>query len=670
MSSMVRPLIATGLFCLASLAHAQSPQMIAGGVYEDRRALALPAHFTPLAGVTVKLYRASETTPALTTKTDAAGHYVFRVPRSNYQVVVDSRSIRPGEAWAEQTYGPAGAQCARPDGSTITNRYHGPCFGGRRVDVSDDASSPATAEHVVNVSLSEQLTNVDFGFSFEAVTSTLDGERVQGSLRQFVRNAEAIRGPNSMRFVPVARAPEQRQVTAGLPLRWWSISLASAVPELRDAGTVVDGTAYNYLSPATIADVHQGRVGEPVTIRADHAQVARQDKPELEIVVTGAEGIVCGAQCVIRSLSIHGAPVGVHLRTDARLEHVMIGAAPDTEPVTGGTVGLQIDGGTTVARHLLVTQQAQAGIVVAAKARLDVEGADVSRCGDPVTGGGIVLFGDGSSIRSSVIAANPGVGIVLGSTDGSSPANGNTIDGSTISGNTAGVILAGSSSRNVITRNDFMWNRLGGITVAPWQDAPPRENRLSANRYDENGLRPIVLDIATTTPNSLARGTGCQRQPTMPNGGISPPRVESVRVSNDRVTVRGNACPGEVVEIYQSYITSDVREKAADLPRIRAEGGTESATAATGGTILPSIGEFNYVGSTGAGPDGVFEAAFPFTRASRRDEKLDRRTHDENVNIWASDIVPGAESNERAFSAIAIDRAGNTSEMSVRRKVD
>jgi parallel beta-helix repeat protein len=265
--------------------------------------------------------------------------------------------------------------------------------------------------------------------------------------------------------------------------------------------------------------------------------------------------------------------------------------------------------------------------------------------------------------------------VIIGSPDGKSTANGNTIDGCTISGNQAGIVLSPGATRNVIMRNDLMWNRLGGVTIIPVADAPtPRENRFSANRFNENGLRPIILNLNVDDPNQLTRGTQrCERDSKVANGGISPPRITRVRVSEDekvtRATVRGTACPGEIVEIYQSFVTSGVREKAdVDLPTVRrANVVTESISNSERTMALPSIGEFNYLGATNTAADGTFEATFPLpvtVPMTAESQSI------EETNIWASQVLPGARPEDRAFSALAIDSAGNTSEMSIRRKVD
>jgi hypothetical protein len=680
---LLRRAVVTGVAVVCALsAGAQSGRLaIAGGVYEDRMVLAVRPHFIGAEGVTVKLHRddgdrapSAGDVQIATTKTNRGGAYAFRVDQAgDYWVSVDSRSFR-ADAWPEQTFGPPGSLCAHPDGTTRSTWYEGACFGGRTARGADDPASLTTSEHLALVTLRDQPTSVDFAFSYDAVINTADGDNLQGTLRQYFTNANAVPGPNRMRFVPLERAAEQRETNYGVAPRWWTVTLAAPLPEIGDDDTVVDGTAYNYLSPASAADVHPGRFGEPPTLVSGERQISRLRKPELEIVATGPAGIVCNATCGLRGFALRGTPSGIVTRADARIEHLLVGTAPDGMPGTGGVVGLQVERGTTVARHLLVSSQSSMGISVAKEGRLDGERLEVTRSGEPLAGAGVVLLSNGSSIRSSSILANLGAGIVLGSTDGKAPAMGNTIDGNTISANQAGVILAPGSTRNVVTRNDIMWNRIGGVTVTPFQNAPPVENRISANRFDENGLRPIILDLQRQDPNMLHPGAEtCGTITNAANRGIPAPRVTYVRVVEEggsvRAILRGRACPGQIVELYQSYVTSGVREMDSPvMPEVRGEEtGRETLTSQDRTFTLPSIGEFNYLGATNTTPEGTFEAVFPlpvFTRAP------DRVLEEEEVDVWATEVLQEAALQDRAFSAIAIDAAGNTSEMSVRRKAD
>ena len=664
--------------CLAVVTAAQQRLVIAGSVSEDRLVLAVRPHFLAAEGVTMKLYRddgdrlPSAADVALgTMKTDRGGIYVFRLSQPGaYWVVADSRSFH-AKGWPEQTFGPAGSLCAHPDGATRTTLSEGPCFGGRTVAGADDASSLATAEHLALIDVKESVTNVDFAFSYDAVITTRDGAGVQGSLRQYFENANAVRGRNRMRFVPMETAPEQREATIGLPPRWWKITLASPLPELQDPDTAIDGTAYNHLSPASLADPNPGRFGEPPSLVSGEREVSRLRKPEMEIVANGSAGIVCASRCGMRGFSIHGTAIGLITRADARIEHVLVGAAPDgTVAAVGAEVGVQIERGTVTARHLLVTTQARAGITVAGDARLDGEHLDVSHNGQATGDAGIALLSNGSSIRASIVSGNVGAGILLGSSDGKIAANGNTIDGSTISGNASGIVLSPASSRNSITRNDIMWNQLGGVTVTEFGAAPPRENRISANRFDENGFRPIVLNLGAENPNQLASGTdSCAPVASAPNGGIAAPRLTSVRIADEgglRAQVQGRACPGQIVELYQSFVTSGVRESAPEMPSVR-DSSIEGETLTAGGRALglPSIGEFNYLGVTTTRPDGTFEALFPLPVVQRA-----HPAGGDPTDVWARQVLPGAAPSDRAFSALAIDAAGNTSEMSIRRRAD
>lgn len=657
---------------------AQNARAISGTVYDDGAALAVRTGFVPAAGATVKLYRdggdrlpSADDTIVATDTTNAKGTYAFPTMSSgDYWVAVDSRSLGKG-AWAEQTFGPTGSLCTRLDGTSQIIYFEGSCIGGRTT-AGDDASSLTTSEHIALVSSSDANTGVDFAFSFNLVTSTADGDRLQGSLRQFLANANAISGPNRMRFVPLTQAPEQRDPTMGVPTQWWAITLATPLPELQDDDTVIDGTAYNLISPASVIHMNPGRLGEMATVRPQDRTIPLIEKPELEVMLNGENGIVCAKRCGIRAISLHGSPTSVVTRGNARIEQVMIVASPDGVSAEAGSVGVQVEKGVASAVHVLITTQTRAGMLVGPEGRLDGQHLEINRCGDPQTGGGIVLLSNESRIRDSVIAANPGAGIIMGSLDGATPASGNTVESSTISSNQAGVLFGPGSSKNVVTRNDIMWNRLGGVTSAPFQTAPPRENRLSANRFDENGLRPIILDLATENPNELSRSAGsCQPVAGAPNNGISSPRLTDVRVEMEettaRVTVRGKACAGESVEIYQSFVTSGVRDKVPDLPRIRSEKvNRETLTNQEREMALPSIGEFNYLGSTNADVEGNFMATFPLPIVT----ETDTSSSEEETKIWASQVLQSAAPSDRAFAAIAIDAAGNTSEMSVRRQVD
>ena len=390
---MLRPVSASVLLLvLCAPAFAES---ISGTIYLDPPALAVRADFVVPGHAVIRLYRDGGAEP-LDTVTTLNGHYRFdNLQAGTYWVAVDSKSIGTN-VWPEQTFGPSGALCAQTDGTTRTNFFEGACAGGRSLK-SDDPSSLSTSEHVARVTA--PAGNIDFAFSYNIVTSIEDAG--QGTLRQFVENANAIGGPNAMRFVPLTRAVAAAENTnLGMPPRWWTIALKSPLPVLRDAGTTIDGEAHSILSTASVADVNPGRIDEAPYVRKNEPQdLPREEKPELEIVATGDEGITCEAACTVRGLAIHGTPNAIVTRADATLEQVVIGSHANIEDAPkNGNVGLQVERGKATLRFLYVTIQDVAGIAVAASgARVDGDYVHVMRCGTPTSGAGVALLSDGST---------------------------------------------------------------------------------------------------------------------------------------------------------------------------------------------------------------------------------------------------------------------------------
>jgi hypothetical protein len=681
---------------LAAGARAGVAAEIRGTIYDDPPALALPQHFAGLGGVTVALYKdGGDSLPSAddrlvgSTRSEADGSYRLQAENPGvYWVAVDSRTVRPrglaaeAAVWAEQTYGPAAARCAQLDGTTRSNLLAGACTGGQRNDASDDARSLATAEHVGRVIVGDSVSGVDFAFSFNVVTTLADSESDagprQGSLRQFIHNANALGGAQTMRFVPLAKPvnPDGEQLIGGLPPRWYTMTVRRPLPEIRD-GATLDGTAYNFISPATVMDVNQGRIGERPHVRPGDVAVdaTRQTKPELEIAVTGDEGIVCGGSCTLKMFALSGPRVGIVTRGTARVENVIVGSRPDVVAIpVFGEVGIQIERGTTSLRAVYVANQRVAGIAAAtAEARLIAERLTVTRCGGPASGAAVALISDGSTIRHSELYDNLGAGIIIGTPGQPQRAEANVIESTAISSNLAGVVLSPGASRNRIAGNDIMWNRNGGVVTLVSTNATPVENRITANRFDENGGRPIDLTPGTAA-NMLRSGVGaCETTPNAPNRGVVPPVVLTAKLFSDeggeKVRVTGKACASHTIEVYLSYVTTDVREEdKEELAMIRrdptiSQRETLSLADVNSPRMAPSIGEFLYLGTVTADADGRFETTYPFFRPAVQSLLTGAEVLRGERSLFLSDPMA------RAYSALSIDTVGNTSELSSRRKI-
>ncbi len=149
---------------------------------------------------------------------NASGQYTFgALSNDTYWVVVDSRSfvgttgLNTGstihDQWAEQTYGSIGS--VGWDGSAYTfTGTAGAFIGGMRQDRGDNSASLLTGEHITRVALSGiSAAGIDYGFSYNVITNTRDGDEVgannrtiQGSLRQFIQNSNALADTQSSNF--------------------------------------------------------------------------------------------------------------------------------------------------------------------------------------------------------------------------------------------------------------------------------------------------------------------------------------------------------------------------------------------------------------------------------------------------------------------------------------
>ena len=199
-----------------------------------------------------------------TTVTNSTGYYNFTITDTSalYFVAVNSSTVNTtrglnsgytiNDIWAEQTY-----QVEWNGSAWVLVEK----FGGQNPNVSDNWSA-GHYEHWVAVNCSNYNgESIDFGFSFDVVVNTKDvdddftsNRTCQGCLRQFIQNANAIRGENHMRFVPMV-LPNSGDTNG----KWWTITVnksLGALPAITDDNTIIDGTAY--YPNGTIRDENPG----------------------------------------------------------------------------------------------------------------------------------------------------------------------------------------------------------------------------------------------------------------------------------------------------------------------------------------------------------------------------------------------------------------------------
>src|SRR5438270_8777860 len=596
-----------------------------GTIFDDPRAYAVRSELRPAAGATVMLYRDAGLVTSATTAENGA--YSFpSVTDGSYWIAVDSPSIgsRAG-AWPEQTYGPVGAVCDNGRAATTTLVAAGPCYGGRFAAQSDDPRQLATAKHVARISVAgADVRNVDFGFSENVVTNVKDGTNVQGSLRQFVTNANAVEGPNAMRFVPVGSA------AAGEP---WVIRLTSPLPPLRHSGTTVDGTLHSFLTGRAVGSGGYDLQPRGATPRPPRPHI------DLQIITTGDNGLSFEAPGAIQVIEIRDGLTGVRTSSDLTMERSVISGS--------GENGLVATAGTVTLRHVAISDRSQHGISAEGNTLLDVSDSEVTRCGS-TSGSAVALHVSAAVIARCSVTNNPGIGIEV---DG----RGNLIRGSQVVDNAVGIVLRPRATNSNIVYNDIVWNHSGAVIGEASGTA--KHNRVATNHFNENGGAVIGIGSAPEESSTVA----CDPETL---GTTGTPRVDATSTTGTEgegeIAVEGSACPNTTVEIYTSYVTSELRqhiqENAQDLSSVREalKRNEVESRDNTGLTRprLPSVGEVNFAGSATADASGHFRAVVPWPR---------QLSHDEGT----IDFRGGALS----VAAIAFDRDGNTSHFSRRKLV-
>ncbi|MGK0617699.1 right-handed parallel beta-helix repeat-containing protein [Meiothermus cerbereus] len=603
---------------------------ISGKVYEDIPGTAQPSGFVPHPGATVRLYQdsnnngqidASDTFVAVTT-TALDGGYTFSLSAyGTYLVAVDSRSVSPsagfnsgygqGDVWVEQTYG---------DDPTTPALDLGPRYGGRAPGASDGFNATDTApsantgaKHLARVAVSGgEVTGVDFAFSFNVVTNLRGGgtedddtsanRTVQGSLRQFLQNANAIAGANAMRFVP---ASPYTPNTSGSGGSWWTLSVTNPLPFVQDASTTLDGTTYDALNPLSVRDTSPGSLGTGGTVGVDALPLPQTPRPELALNfsnqtnASGTAGIRVEAQnTTIRRLSLYGqrgfstggqAAIFITSTGQATLEELVVGALPDgSDPASVGAqqnrrYGVRLEGQATVRRSyfayngyaiLLNGPSAQGSLIEGNE--FAYNGPNSTSTEGAPDGDSVAFWNSGSAWSTQTVFRGNlvrDVREVSGGTAGTDPGKGLElwysgtrnvlIENNTIlRARTAGIGIHAGARDNTIRKN-LIQDTLGyagqggaGVHLSNTGGTPLR-NRITQNHFGGNRGVAIDLDAGTwTLGDGVTPNDGNCNNTSQPNLGLDFPVITLAQVVGGGLQVQGTACPGVTVEVYKALAGS------------------------------------------------------------------------------------------------------------------
>jgi len=581
-----------------------------------------------------------------TDTTDISGFYSFKIGEdATYWVVVNSKTggLSNGTSWAEQVYAPKGGVCSDGSGSNTTRSNAGNCFGGRRGNKSDNispnpsASDLANAEHIAKVTLnSAPITDLDFGFSFNVVTDTRDGDddltsnrSIQGSLRQFITNANAISGANTMRFVPSVATNG-----SGSGGSWWKITLASELPTITDPLTTLDGRSFNLNSPNAILNPNSGFIGTGSLVGTDGISLNTFERKELEVdlndVGNNALSVNSSGAVVIRHLALYNSSRTLILAniSGGTVENNFIGARADGSEPAGSNksdIGILISGSSS---QTPLIQKNYIAFTNDSGVRSENGNATIQFTRNEVYKTGITvnnadgLEGVGTwSITQNLFHENGkangsdvygGSGIEIGNISGSS-SSGNTIRNNTIKDNkSTGINVLNQVSntlieKNIITGNgtDYSSNPFKGAGVRlSFPDAQPQQGVfITKNSFSNN--KGLAIDIVTSgngEADGVSPNDGVLESPTTePNRGLDYPVFTLATINGNQLTVEGyigknsNKLSGNfTIEIYKAANDNNndgLIEEGGTLVRAHGEGQTLLGTinANSSGTFSETI---------------------------------------------------------------------------------
>ncbi|HEY6125091.1 MAG TPA: hypothetical protein VIV63_10575, partial [Steroidobacteraceae bacterium] len=306
---------------LGGVAHAAT---FTGTIFEDEdygggagRTLAASGG-TVLPNVIVELYRADNGNWVATATTNASGVYSLSSGNTGapMRVRVVNGSVRSARTGGAGCTTCVPVQTFRTDAITgaavaVTNRVGGEAPGSSDAVVNPGSSnySTLTAGGRVPQSITSAdpaannstISGIDFGFNFDTVVNTRDAAACgatnssypcQGSLRQFIINANALGGEGGLSqsgsgqidggtsFLPGGAESSifmipNAQLTGGVAV----ITLATALPAISGGSTRLDATTQT----VNIGNTNAGTLGTGGTVGVDAISLPTFPRPEVQL---------------------------------------------------------------------------------------------------------------------------------------------------------------------------------------------------------------------------------------------------------------------------------------------------------------------------------------------------------------------------------------------------
>jgi hypothetical protein len=570
---------------------------------------------TVLANVTVELYRVSDGAFIATTTTNASGVYSLTsgATAASMRVRVVNGTVRSARTGGAACTTCVPVQTFRTDASTgaavnVVDYVGGESPGGSDAVVNPAASnySTLTAGGRVPQSITtatpgaagSTITGIDFGFNFDTVVNTRDAAGCaaanssypcQGSLRQFVINANALGGEGALTqfgsgqidggtsFLPSgaessifmipngsANAGQNityaNQLTGGVAV----ITLAAALPAVSGTSTRLDATTQT----VNVGNTNAGSLGTGGTVGVDAVSLPTFPRPEVQLTAGNTIVTLSGTSTEVLGLALRQG----YLQLSgsgclARNNLVGMTATGDSSDNSGTTYGIEFAGSNATVRNNFVTVNNSGIRTQGGGTGSLVTLNEVARptSGHTDTFDGILLVGTVSSIQvtANLTREQRGGGIEVGF-GGGAAATSITVTNNTVRNNGFATGGSGAASTEpigmaaydyngtsvVFNRNLIRDNAGAGILVMN-----ANGTRITQNSFSTNGGLSIDLDPRSIDPNGLGAPQGVTINDngdadTGPNGLRNYPVVVSASLIGTELSLGGFARPGSAIELY------------------------------------------------------------------------------------------------------------------------
>ncbi|MFN9031765.1 MAG: DUF642 domain-containing protein [Betaproteobacteria bacterium] len=680
---------------------------LSGTVFEDvnygggigrNRATAVTSGGSGRPAARVELYDASGNF-VRSTATDSAGSYAFSgLAAGDYTVRVVNSSVSSarsgyvgGTHLAVQTYRTSAAA------GTATDVYDR--VGGETPNLADAGNGSTTLAALTTGSTTAQsisavtittanLTDVDFGFNFATVVNTNDSG--QGSLRQFIVNANALGGDASLAVSGRAAGMEHAifmlangTASPGLRagLNYFSggvatISLASSLPDLTSA-LVLDAQTQPGWTLVPIIEVNGNSVVETgLTLSASSITVRGLILNRLSaramLISTGANGNTiqgnylnvnaagtAASSVAVAGIRVQGANNLIGGSTPSQ-RNVMVAANPCCTQGAAVDISNNTAVGNTVQGNYIGTNAAGTAALGGNAHGVSVQNAAANTTiGGSAAGEGNLISGNG--MDGINLAVNSGTvirGNKIGTNAAGTQAVANGYSGISFAGSTTPTVIGGA---NVADRNLISGNAVSGIAAG--SDATIRGNYIGVAADGTTALPNQQSGIRLTSSNVAVGGTNAGEGNVIAKNGGAGVRVAFNNIGN---SILGNAIHGNGglgIDLAEDGVSVNDGAKTAGQPNLLMDYPVVTNASYDGATLRVR----GYVGSAAG------QTLFAGSRVEIFKSDLDASGHGEGRTYlgFVTADANGRFSGQIAAAGIAVgdkvtgtatDTANNTSE--------